>query len=116
MHIWPERLPKAWIPIVTSSDTPLFASAVSLLEIGIKYAKFGDAFGVDPDLIVSSCRDTQIEIVDIHTAILIPSTRLPHHHKDPFDRLIIAQASAMQARVMTTDKIFKSYDIELVNY
>jgi PIN domain nuclease of toxin-antitoxin system len=40
--------------------------------------------------------------------------RLPFHHYDPFDRLLIAQAQAEQLLIVTSDPQFKPYDIEII--
>jgi PIN domain nuclease of toxin-antitoxin system len=40
--------------------------------------------------------------------------QLPPHHRDPFDRLLIAQAQLEGLRVMTSDPQFAAYDIETV--
>jgi PIN domain nuclease of toxin-antitoxin system len=43
-----------------------------------------------------------------HTALL---TTMPHHHRDPFDRLMIAQATAEQLTVVSADKAWDAYSI-----
>ena len=39
---------------------------------------------------------------------------LPHHHRDPFDRLLIAQALADGLTLVTADRVFESYDVPLI--
>ncbi len=39
---------------------------------------------------------------------------LPHHHSDPFDRLLIAQAQIERIPILTSDPRFKAYDVELI--
>ena len=39
---------------------------------------------------------------------------LPHHHRDPFDRLLIAQAMAEDLRLVTADRAFADYDVSLI--
>jgi PIN domain nuclease of toxin-antitoxin system len=36
---------------------------------------------------------------------------LPHHHRDPFDRLLIAQALVEELQLMTADKVLTAYDV-----
>jgi len=43
---------------------------------------------------------------------MVDSTLLPDHHKDPFDRLLIAQATNNNAYLVTRDKIISKYDVE----
>ena len=40
--------------------------------------------------------------------------RLPHHHRDPFDRLLVAQAIVEQAAIVTADPELRAYDIAVV--
>jgi PIN domain nuclease of toxin-antitoxin system len=49
-----------------------------------------------------------LPIVPRHTAVL---TRLPFHHRDPFDRLIIAQAMVEQMPVISGDAVFAAYTV-----
>ena len=46
-----------------------------------------------------------------HTAAL---TKMPFHHRDPFDRLLIAQAKIEKLTIMTPDKAFGAYDVPLL--
>jgi PIN domain nuclease of toxin-antitoxin system len=39
---------------------------------------------------------------------------LPHHHRDPFDRMLVAQATAERLTVVTRDPAFRSYDVDTV--
>jgi PIN domain nuclease of toxin-antitoxin system len=39
---------------------------------------------------------------------------LPAHHRDPFDRLLIAQAQIEGVAILTSDRIFDRYDVEIV--
>jgi PIN domain nuclease of toxin-antitoxin system len=39
--------------------------------------------------------------------------RLPHHHRDPFDRMLIAQAQAERLTIMTRDPVFDLYDVDV---
>jgi PIN domain nuclease of toxin-antitoxin system len=46
--------------------------------------------------------------------IPIAGSKLPHHHKDPFDRLIICQAMIERIPIMTVDRQFEPYDVKVV--
>jgi PIN domain nuclease of toxin-antitoxin system len=39
---------------------------------------------------------------------------LPRHHKDPFDRMLVAQAKRLDALIVTRDRAFSSYDIKVI--
>jgi PIN domain nuclease of toxin-antitoxin system len=52
---------------------------------------------------------TDIKVEDIQT-----STRLPFHHRDPFDRLLVAQAKRLKAHLVTRDHLLGQYGIPIV--
>lgn len=59
------------------------------------------------------CFGNDVLILPVETAHLSVFESLPHHHRDPFDRMVIAQAVAEDLVVIGADTEFKSYDIDL---
>ena len=60
------------------------------------------------------CDQRRIQLLPIrleHTAQVV---RLPWHHKDPFDRLLIAQSQLEKLPLLSADGRFSAYDVELV--
>lgn len=53
-----------------------------------------------------------IRLIDPNADEMIDSTLLPTHHKDPFDRLLIAQAISNKAFLVTRDKLIKNYHVK----
>jgi PIN domain nuclease of toxin-antitoxin system len=53
-------------------------------------------------------------ILDIKVAHIEAVRELPHHHGDPFDRMLIAQARVEQMTLMTADRHFSAYDVMTV--
>lgn len=51
--------------------------------------------------------------VTVHHAVAVAS--LPHHHLDPFDRLLIAQARAEGLTIVTSDTVFEDYDVSVLD-
>lgn len=95
---------------IEAADDLLF-SAVSFAEIGIK-ASVGKV-DVPADL------QTRIADAGVRTLGLSPVhglavSHLPVHHRDPFDRLIIAQAMTEHLTVVTSDTRFQAYEIRLL--
>jgi PIN domain nuclease of toxin-antitoxin system len=43
------------------------------------------------------------------------AARLPRHHRDPFDRLLIAQAQIESLTIVTGDEAFQAYDVQVVH-
>ncbi len=90
--------------------TELLVSAASVWEISIK-RKLGK-LTIDGDPMASSraagCIPLAITWQHADTA-----GNLPMHHADPFDRLLIAQAQCEGLPILTADKMFKKYEVEL---
>ncbi len=58
--------------------------------------------------------NTNIQLIDITASEMIDSTLLPDHHKDPFDRLLITQASNHQFVLVTKDEQIQKYSIPTI--
>lgn len=57
--------------------------------------------------------NTNIRLIDPSTTELIDSTLLPDHHKDPFDRVLIAQANSKNLLLVTKDQAIQEYDVSV---
>ncbi|MBV9076613.1 MAG: type II toxin-antitoxin system VapC family toxin [Methylobacteriaceae bacterium] len=55
-----------------------------------------------------------IQVLSIDTADALAATRLPAHHRDPFDRMIIAQAQRRGLTVVTHDREFEAYGLPIL--
>ncbi len=55
-----------------------------------------------------------MEVLPISLAHLAVVTTLPFHHRDPFDRLLIAQAMVEKMSIISADEIFDSYGISRI--
>lgn len=95
------------------SDNDLLLSVASLWEIAIKLSlgmlSLPQPFKpfVDQQLSVNA-----IDILQIETAHLQVVSTLPFHHRDPFDRLLIAQARVEDLAIVSADAAFDAYSIE----
>jgi PIN domain nuclease of toxin-antitoxin system len=112
----PERLPCSVREQLESPSTEVYFSAASIWEIAIKSALGKINFRYSPDQIAEGARKTGFTEVPISSTHAAGVARLPVHHHDPFDRLLIAQALAMPARLVTADAALTVYSgmIELV--
>jgi len=92
-----------------------FISIATLWEISIKVSigklKIGLAF---TELVEQEVYGNAIEILEISSEHLDELVKLPFHHKDPFDRLIIAQSLVEDAILISKDAVFQSYPIKLL--
>ncbi|MFI4970017.1 MAG: type II toxin-antitoxin system VapC family toxin [Lysobacterales bacterium] len=106
------KLSKAARREIEQADT-VYVSAASLWEIGIKVGL--DKLDVDIDQLVSLLAEAgfvQLPISWKHAQMI---QGLPHHHRDPFDRMLVAQAISEPLRLVTHDALLTRYsDLVLV--
>jgi PIN domain nuclease of toxin-antitoxin system len=89
-----------------------FISVASLWEIAIKSSIGKLSLSAPFDqLIPQQLSSNGFELLPIELTHLATLTTLPFHHRDPFDRLLIAQAVAEKMRVVSSDSAFDSYTI-----
>jgi PIN domain nuclease of toxin-antitoxin system len=108
-----EKLTAAARELIEESANQPFLSAASLWEMAIKLSlgrlHLGRPF---EDLIPEQIRLNGIQLLGIELEHVTPVTTLPFHHRDPFDRLIVAQAMAEQMPIVSADPAFDAYPIE----
>lgn len=91
--------------------TELFFSVVSFAEIGVKAAL--GKLSVPPDLL-EHVRRSGVQILRLDADHGLAVADLPMHHRDPFDRLLVAQARSEQLTIVTADPRIADYDVALV--
>lgn len=107
------RLSRPAESIISSADTQKLLSVGSLWEIAIKkqlgklslgmpFRNFLDAYVLGSDL----------EVIPIDIEHLTTYETLPFHHRDPFDRLLIAQAKSLRTAIVTSDSSFAKYEVQ----
>jgi PIN domain nuclease of toxin-antitoxin system len=106
----PERLSEEAITHIADETNELWFSVASVWEIGIKVAIGKLPLPEPPDKYISSRMGRldvrSLEITAIHA---LRAAALPLHHRDPFDRMLIAQAQLEEMTIVTADAVFKQY-------
>lgn len=92
----------------------LILSLASVWEMQIKY-QLGKLTFNQPlaEIIISQQRANGVEVLPITAQHIYALQDLPSHHKDPFDRLLIAQANIEKIALVTADPVFQQYDVKL---
>ncbi|MEH2150063.1 type II toxin-antitoxin system VapC family toxin [Nostoc sp.] len=111
----PERLNEETIAHIADENNELWLSVASIWEIGIKVA-IGKLSLPDPlDSYISS-RMAQLGMrsLEITASHALQAAALPLHHRDPFDRMLIAQAQIEEMTLVSADSMFNKYDISLL--
>lgn len=89
----------------------VYLSSISVAEIMIKASLGRLCFDHDP---VSCAERLGFELLDFSAADAVLLKELPFHHRDPFDRMLIAQSLAQKIKLMSDDSRFGSYDCDLI--
>lgn len=89
----------------------VFVSVASIWEIVIKrnLKKIQINFDIE-----TSIRQAGIEILPIKVSHVLATEKLPHYHKDPFDRMLIAQTIVEHLTLVTDDVKMKKYDVKIL--
>jgi len=99
--------------LVEDADNQPFLSVASLWEMAIKLSigklSLGQPFET---LIPEQMKLNGIELLQIEMPHIVAVASLPFHHRDPFDRLLVAQAIVEQMPIVSGDPAFDSYTIQ----
>jgi PIN domain nuclease of toxin-antitoxin system len=96
--------------LLNDDDNPLLFSAAALWEIRIKVAT-GKLLPVEDHGVLDEEDITRLPITHAHAHA---AAALPLHHRDPFDRMLIAQAQIEDAVLLTADPAMAAYDVRTV--
>ena len=101
--------------IIEDAEHVLFLSAASGWEIAIK-ARLGRLRLSDdlPGFISEQLRVNAIEILPIQMSHALHVAALPDHHKDPFDRLLVAQSQLERIPILTIDPQIAKYSVTVI--
>ncbi|RPJ08140.1 MAG: type II toxin-antitoxin system VapC family toxin [Spirochaetaceae bacterium] len=95
--------------IIENTDNICFISAVSIWEISIKSSIVKLEI---PGKYLDILRDQGFHDLPIYLEHADNVAKLPFHHRDPFDRLIIAQAMVEELTILTTDEVIPLYKVK----
>ena len=103
------------INLLTDSSSELYLSAVSSWEITIKVGTGKLVLPKKPaEFVTRAMRTMFLRSLDITHIHALAVDALPNHHRDPFDRLLIAQALAEGMVLLTRDRVFEKYEVEQI--
>ena len=97
------------IALIDNNQNELYFSAVSVWEVAIKFALGKPGFRMNPHGFRRALLERgyhELAITSEHAARV---GNLPNHHKDPFDRLLIAQAVVEEVTLLTVDEAMARY-------
>lgn len=111
----PDEIERQAAKALAAASNDVLVSAVSLWEIAIK-AGMGKLRlpGPPAEWLPEAMDRTGIETLPIEGAHALAAGALPPHHRDPFDRMIAAQALAEGLTVVTRDRRFAPYGVRVL--
>jgi PIN domain nuclease of toxin-antitoxin system len=109
----PIRLSQQARNLLDDENNTLFLSIISVWEIQIKLQIGKLTLKVPLSELIKDQQETNdLQLLPIELIHIYALTNLPNHHRDPFDRLLIAQATVEQFPIVSIDSIFDNYPIQ----
>lgn len=105
----PDMLSDAARALIDDRDNELLFSAASLWEVAIKGGLGRSEFEVEPRALRRGLMDADYGELAVTSAHAVAVASLPPIHKDPFDRLLIAQAMTEGITLLTSDRLVAQY-------
>lgn len=111
----PEKLSPKALALLVDAGNDLLLSVASIWEMQIKIQLGKLKLTVSLSELVESHRQTNgMQVLPVELEHVLALDALPAHHKDPFDRLLVAQANVEGACLVSRDPVFSSYPVKLV--
>lgn len=107
----PDRLSKNAAQAIAAEESEVFVSIVSPWEMAIAKAR---GRMDPPDNLEAQFETRRFVLLPVslrHTHVV---ETLPHHHRDPFDRMLVAQAQVEGLTIVTVDRLLRRYPVSLL--
>lgn len=110
-----DRLTKRVDAIIEDGSNVLLVSEATQWELLNKVGRGKIPFtGSSVPSVAQRIRDLSVDFVPILQQDTIAAAMLPHHHSDPFDRILIAQSLRLNHPVLTKDSVFATYGVQTI--
>lgn len=120
-HCWlwlasePGRISPSVLARLENPAAARLISTAVVWEIAIKHGLGKLRLPAAPEELVPELVEVQrAAVLPIELAHVLQVSRLPHHHRDPFDRILVAQAQIERAVLVTADRKLAPYDVEIL--
>jgi len=111
----PEKLSPAALAACQNENNTLFLSLASAWEIQIKQQLGKLELSESLHTLVSTQQQQNgLQLLPIELAHIEALSQLPSAHRDPFDRLLIAQSIRQQMEIVSADQVFTHYPVKLI--
>ncbi|GAB4303314.1 MAG: type II toxin-antitoxin system VapC family toxin [Geminocystis sp.] len=114
-NLTPEKLSLNGLSLIEDKENIFYLSIASVWEMQIKISINKLHFDNPLSQIITKQRNiNNLQILSIELEHIWELKNLPLHHKDPFDRILIAQAIIEKIPILTIDSIFQNYSINTI--
>ena len=115
INLEPQRLSPKVQNVFRDLGQEMFLSAASAWEIAIKFASGKLRLPEPPaTYVVRRMADQGVRPIAVSHQHALAVASLPPHHRDPFDRLLVAQANLEDMVLISSDRIFLNYSVQLL--
>jgi PIN domain nuclease of toxin-antitoxin system len=116
MLVAPERFSPSTVELLDSTEHELLLSAASSWEISIKYA-LGKLRLPEPpfEYVPDRMTESGVTGLPVEHRHALTVAGLPPHHRDPFDRILIAQAMVESLAILTADPQLSRYEVDVID-
>ena len=108
----PERLSSKVVNVLLDPSVPRWLSAISLWEIAVKIQIGKLNMPRESAYYLKHLQQLKAQVLDVGSRHSLGVFDLPMHHKDPFDRMLIAQAREEKMVLITKDPVIRQYEVE----
>lgn len=109
------RLSERAAELIGDPASAVLLSKISLWEIVIKVQIGKLRLGMSAqEFFQRHVHESSVQLVDLEVAHLLAYSELPLLHRDPFDRLLVAQAQQLQVPIVSGDESLKAYAVEVL--
>ncbi len=106
------KMPLAVKQLIEDAATTIYVSVVSIWELAIKAANGKLKLASPPEIYFADVlKQNGFKLLGVTYDHVILAAKLPLHHKDPFDRLLIAQSLVEGLPFLSVDEIFDDYGV-----
>lgn len=109
----PDRLSERAASVIGDPDNEVLVSAVSAYEIELKRPR-DSLLSAVPELLTTAVTGQGFAWLQLTPVEAMAAARLPQHHRDPWDRIIVAQAMSHDAAIVTADRLMSAYGAPVV--
>lgn len=99
--------------ILEDERNEIYFSSINIAEIAIKHVKNPLLMPLTPEQVREAALENNLRELDFGSSHAVALASLPLHHKDLFDRMLIAQAEGSQMKLMSHDDVIALYPVAL---